>query len=186
MVSKKGISTWKQKQEYQILAPETFEGKRVGSTLASDEKKLIGRKITVSLKDLTDDRAKQHIKVTFKIVSTSGSNAITKFDSFNIAIGYLKSRTRKGMKKVDYIMDLKVSDASIRIKTVVITDKRISKNQRSEIAKKMTDIFNKYSGLKLDEFVQLTLFGKLGTELYHNVKNICRISRVEVYEIKTL
>lgn len=186
MASKKGISNWKQKKTFEVLAPENFNSKSLGITLALDEKTLIGRKIITTLRDLSDDRSKQHLKLKFEIVKVSGSNAITKFNSFKIAPGYIRSRTRRGMKKVDYIIDVKLCDISARVKTMILAEKSMSRAQKMQMGKKIREIFQKHSSMTLDQFVQLTLFGKLGTELYHGVKNICKTSRVEVYEIKTL
>ena len=99
----KEISSWKQKTLYRIIAPENFESKEVGNTLASDPKNLIGRRIDVSLKELTDDKTKQHLKVILEINDVKEDRALTKFRMFSASQGYLHSNVRKGMSKIDYI-----------------------------------------------------------------------------------
>jgi small subunit ribosomal protein S3Ae len=180
----KEISSWKQKTLYRIIAPDNFESKEVGNTLGSDPKNLIGRRIDVSLKELTDDKTKQHLKVILEINDVKEDRALTKFRMFSANQGYLHSKVRKGMSKIDYIGRLKLADGTVRIKVIAVTHKTIKSSQKKEILARITKAVESYKNSNLTDFVQATLFGKLGTDIYHNCKNICPISRVEVEEVR--
>lgn len=181
----KRVSSWKQKKTFTVVAPDNFNNRVMGTSIAADPKMLIGRTIKVSLKDLTDERSKQHMKLTFEIKKVEGSKAFTRFKSFGIAPGYMRYKVRKGTRKIDYIHDMILSDKKVRI-TIIVISNNASKSQVTQVKKGILNILNEHTEKSLDQFVQLMLFGKLGTELYHSVKSICPISRVEIEKIKVL
>jgi len=178
------ISTWKQKKPYVVHAPEYFEGKELGVTLSSDPAKLKGRTIKVPFSDLTGDRSKQHIKVSFEVSELRGENAHTTFKSYGIIPGYLKSKIRRGMGKVDYIQDVTVGGKKARVKVLVLTRNSITRAQKSAIFQRVMDVLKTHESSSFEEFVQLVLFGKMGTEIYHKVKGISPIGRVELYSLR--
>ncbi|MBN2250487.1 MAG: hypothetical protein JW724_00245 [Candidatus Altiarchaeota archaeon] len=180
----KDISSWKQKNSYKLIAPENFESKELGMTFSSDPKNLIGRRIDVSLKDLTSDRSKQHLKVILEVSDVNEGNALTKFKIFQANQGYIHSKIRKGMSKINYVRTLTLPDAKVRIKIMAVTHKNIKTSQKSEILSRIAKTVEGYTSTGLNDFVQATLFGKLGTDIYHSCKSICPISRVEVEEVK--
>jgi len=180
----KEISSWKQKTLYRIIAPENFESKEVGNTFGSDPKNLIGRRIDVSLKELTDDKTKQHLKVVLEVNDVKEDRALTKFRLFSASQGYLHSKVRKGMSKIDYIGRLKFSDGAVRVKIIAVTHKTIKSSQKKEMLARITKAVESYKERTLQDFIQDTLYGKLGTDIYHSCKNLCPISRVEVEEVR--
>jgi len=182
----KEITAWKQKAIYTLVAPENFESQEVGKTFGSDPANLVGRRVDVSLKDLTDDRTKQHLKVILEVNNVKDDKAYTKFRKFEANQGYLHSKIRKGMSKVDYIGMLKLADAKVRVKVMAVTHKNAKTSQKKDILAKIAKAVEGYKDASLNDFIQATLFGKLGTDIYHNTKNICPISRVEVEEVKVL
>jgi small subunit ribosomal protein S3Ae len=184
MASKAKLTGWKQKRPYVIQAPGKFDFHELGSTVASDPKLLVGRTIGVSLADLTGDRAKQHLMILFEVFEVAGDKAKTSFKRFFLQSGYLKSKIRKGGGKIDYLIDLPLSDGTVRIKATVLTARSVTAPKRKDIVEDMNKVFHKYNESKLEDFVQQVLFGKIGTEIYRKVKKITPINRVEIVEIK--
>ena len=45
---------------------------------------------------------------------------------------------------------------------------------------------NAYTNGPAQNFVQLVITGKLGNEMYQNIKNICPIGRLEISEVSVL
>ncbi|MDD5111844.1 MAG: hypothetical protein PHG85_04820 [Candidatus Altiarchaeota archaeon] len=185
-MAKVKLTGWKQKRPYIIQAPEKFDYHELGTTISSDPKLLIGRTISMSLADLTSDRAKQHLLVVFEVIEVAGDKAKTKFKRFGIQAGYLKSKIRKGMSKIDYQSDLIIADATLRIKIIVLTSQHLTTPKRKDIASSIGRVLAKYKEATLDEFVQQVLFGKIGHDIYKKVKKICPVGRVEVFEIKKI
>jgi len=182
----KEISSWKHKSMYRIIAPENFDSRELGTTLSSDPKKVIGRSIEVSLKDLTDDKSKQHLNVIFEINEVKDDKALTQFKVFQANRGYIYSKVRKGMSKVDYIGKLKLVDSEIKIKIMAVTHQNVKTSQKKEILSRIGKTLDRYKDVNLNDFLQALLFGKLGTEIYHNAKSICPIRRVEIEEVRVV
>ncbi len=184
MAKKTGL--WKDKAVYKILAPENFDYKELGSTVSSEPKLLLGRSVSVFLSDLLEDRSKQHLKLTFEISEIKENAANTKLKEFSIVHAYLRSRMRKSMGKTDYVRDLQLQDSKVRMKIMVITPRKLRATQKKEVLDVISKTVDRYKGTKLEQFVQLIIFGKLGTEIYQKVKKITPIHRVEVWELKLL
>ena len=66
-MAKKAVSSWKSKKRYTLVAPEYFEGRQLGSTIADDPGKLAGRTVKVNMKMLIDDRSKQYMNIIFEV-----------------------------------------------------------------------------------------------------------------------
>jgi len=185
-MAQKSVSQWKQKTAYTILAPENFENHVIGQTIVNDPKNLIGRTIEVSLADLTKDKSKQHSKLIFEINDVRGDRAYTKFKKLDTSMGYIRSKIHKGVSKIDYISDLNISGTKVRLKTMILTNHQITKSQGKDIIVVLKKVLNEHRSTKFDQFIQLILFGKLGTEIYHKIKSICPISRVELWQMRIL
>lgn len=183
----KKISSWKQKQKYSIVAPENFDQKEIGDTIAKDPKSLKGRTMDVSLRDLTGDKTKQYLKLIFEIKEVKGNKAHTDFKEFNVNPGYLRSKVRKGSSKIDYVQRIEIeSDKKIQIKIVTVTHQTVQASRDRDIRIKISEILDRYKNTKLDDFVQATLFGKLGTEIYREIKKIAPVRRVEIEQVKVI
>lgn len=180
----KKISSWKQKKTFRLLAPESFNSQLLGTTLALDPKNIIGRIIQVSMKELTDDRSKQHHNISFEVFDVEGDAAKTRFKKFIIAGSYLKSKVRKGMTKIDYVGDASFKEDTARIKVMIAAGSGVSSQQRKAVRAVVAKTIKNHEESTIEDFVQMTVFGKLGTEIFHGIKNICHVHRVEVQEIK--
>ncbi|HIE33748.1 MAG TPA: 30S ribosomal protein S3ae [Candidatus Altiarchaeales archaeon] len=180
------VKSWKNKIFYKILAPENFDFQEIGDTLADDPKKLIGRTVDVSLRDLTGDNTKQHLKLIFEINDVKGDKAYTKFKKFVVNPGYLRSKVRKGSSKIDYIDNLLLDNSKIQIGIMTVTRQNIKTSRKEEIFRIIKEVLKKRESMKLNDFLQSTLFGKLGTEIYKEVKKIVPIKRVEVEQVRVL
>lgn len=186
MAKKKKISSWKQKRKYVIQAPENFDGKELGTTVASDPSNLHGRTVDTSLNNLTDDRSKQHFKIVFEVDNVKEDKASTQFKKFYINPGYLRSKVRKGTNKIKYVQSMKLKDDKVKIKIDVLSQVRFNTQQRKDISSKITGMLKTHESSNLNQLVQHTLFGKLGTEIYKEIKKICPVNRVEVVGLTRL
>lgn len=185
-MAKKSISAWKQKTAYKILAPENFDFKEIGSTLANNPKLLVGRNIDVSVMDFTGDRSKQQIKLFFEITEVKENKAHTSFKRLETDTGYLRSKTRKGMTKIDYITDVQFQESKTKIKIIVLAHERATASHKRDIKVAVGKALENHKGSRLGDFIPLVVAGKVGTEIYHAVKVICPINRVEIWQVKAL
>ena len=93
---------------------------------------------------------------------------------------------RKGITKVDSVAKMKLENATIWIKIVSATQTKVNSSKATGINKKVLEIIKRHRKLKVNDFIQLALFGKLGTEIYHEIKKISPTKRVEVEEIRVV
>jgi len=180
----KTVSAWKQKKAYTIVAPDNFDSQEIGFTIASDPGKIIGRTVSISLGELTQDRAKQYLNIVFRLSEVRGDKVHTTFKKFSISEGYLKSKIRKGSSKIDHITSAVFGGVNVKLKMMVVSRNRITAPQRRQIMGVISEILEKHKPNSFDQFLQSIVFGKFGTEIYKRIKAICPINRVEVYELK--
>ncbi len=186
-MARKKISSWKKKQFFEIVAPKEFEYRKVGECIANDPDSIMGRTVDVSLWEMLKDKTKQHMKIIFEIIDIKGGKAHTRFKKFEVNPGYLRSKVKKGSSKIDSIIHLKLKDdVKIHVKVITLTHKHVSSSKERDIRSKVSEIIESYRNRRINDFVQQAIAGKMGSNIYKEVKRISPVRRVEVEEIKAL
>ncbi len=173
---------WKAKQWYNLVAPEMFGKANIGETVADVPEKLIGRVIEVTLGELTNDLSKQNIKLLFKVDSVGGDSAYTKFTGHQLTQDYLRSLVKRQTSNVETNISVSTKDGyMIRVKPSCYTIKRARANQVKAIRSVMNNVItSKAREMDMAQFVQEIVTGKLSASIYHDVKPIYPLRRVEV------
>ncbi|MBU0762296.1 MAG: hypothetical protein KKD39_04670 [Candidatus Altiarchaeota archaeon] len=185
-MAKKKAGGWKEKKIYTVLAPENFERQEIGTSIADEPGKLMGRTVNVTLGELMSDRSKNYLNMIFEIFEVKGDKAGTRFKKFYIPTGYLRSKVRKKTKKIDYKGAVVLADEKVQLRLMVLSRYKVSEIQRSDIKKLLKEVFDECAKDSLDNFLHKVLFGKLGTEVYKKVKVVCPIMRVEAYQVEVI
>ena len=181
-----GKDPWKAKSWYTIYAPDMFEKKEIGETISDKPEKVLGRRIQITMKDLTGDLKKSHINLVFKVNEVSGENAYTEFYKHELSRSYLRSQIRRRNSKVDSIINLKSKDGfKIRTTTSAILTTRIQTSQKRAIR----DVINQEletscSSNDFNKFLEDVTSGKLSSEIYKKARKIYPLKRVEITKIK--
>jgi small subunit ribosomal protein S3Ae len=178
----------KQKDEYVVRAPPYFGERELGVTFADDPQKLIGRIVTTSLYNLTDDPTKHYLLVKFKVVRVNGRYAETVFYGHEYGREYFRSLVRRGTSKVEYIRDVETRDGfRFRVYGVVFTQKRIRSGKMRDIRKIMDQVFTEAAQrLNHDQFAIEMVLGKMGSDIFNRVKKILIPRHVGVYKSKVV
>ena len=173
---------WKAKQWYNLVAPEMFGKANIGETVADVPEKLIGRVIEVTLGELTNDLSKQNIKLLLKVDSVGGDSAYTKFTGHQLTQDYLRSLVKRQTSSIETNISVKTrDDYTIRVKPSCFTIKRARANQIKEIRLIMNNVIaGRAKELDMAQFVQEVITGKLSANIYHDVKPIYPLRRVEI------
>jgi small subunit ribosomal protein S3Ae len=184
--SKKGKR--KDKQWYNILAPQIFGKAKVAETLADDPKKITGRKVETAFQTLTDDFSKSHIKLHFKVSKIEGNDAQTVFIGHSMTSDYMRRIIRRKQSKVEGIYDIKTKDDfRLRVKPTVLTGKRIKSSQKRLIRSCMNQVILEAAKKnKFDKFVKMMLDGNLGRGMYSACKTIFPVKRIEVCKSRVM
>jgi len=174
--------SWKAKQWYSLVAPEMFGKKNIGETVADVPEKLIGRVIEVTLGELTNDLTKQNIKLILKVDRVGGDSAYTKFTGHKLTQDYLRSLVRRQTSSIEANVLVKTKDNyTIRVKPSCYTIKRAQANQIKAIRSVMKKVIAvRAKELDMAQFIQEVVSGKLSANIYHDVKPVYPLRRVEV------
>lgn len=185
---RKGVDTWKTKKWYEIYVPKTFGGVHIGDTLASDPETLKGRIIETTMRDLTKDFSKQHIKLKFQITDIEGNKANTRFKGQSLSRDYMRSQIRRKTTRVEGVTDVETRDrVKLRVKTIALAVGRAQTAQERLIRKVMSDTVKRQArNNSLDQFVHQVVIGKVATEIYRKANKIYPVKRVEVRKTKLL
>jgi small subunit ribosomal protein S3Ae len=171
-----------------INSPSYFGGTNVGSTPSDDPKKLIGRVVKATLYDLTGDFSQQHMKLFFQITEVNGTDAETMFKGHEYSNDYLKSLVRRRSTRVDSILRITTNDGYVlRVSVVVFSVKRINDSQKTTLRHTINRIVKeKALSLNFDQFIQETVLGKIGSDIYNEAKLVVPIRHIGIRKSKLL
>ncbi|MBN1390540.1 MAG: 30S ribosomal protein S3ae [Candidatus Thermoplasmatota archaeon] len=190
--AKKQKDKWKSKEWYSIIAPGLFNRAKIGETLADDPSKLLGRSVEVTLQDLTGDFRMMHIKLKFKIVDHSTSEAFTRYLGHDLTSDYIRRQTRRKRTKMEGVFDIETKDGyKVRLKPMAISDKRIQASVQYEIRKRMKDIVYEAGATHtFSELTSLVLTSDRDRALISSILQGCRpiypLKRVDIRRMEVL
>lgn len=173
---------WKAKSWYNLVAPDMFGKTNIGETVADVPEKLIGRIVEITLGELTNDLSKQNTKLILKIDRVGGDSAYTKYMGHQLTQDYLRSLVKRQTSAVETNISVTTKDGyTLRVKPSCFTIKRARANQVKAIRQIMNNVIAaKAKELDMQQFVQDVVTGKLSAIIYHDVKPIYPLRRVEV------
>lgn len=173
---------WKSKSWYNVKAPDMFNRAKIAEALSDEPDKLIGRVTHVTVQDITGDFSKMHIKTAFKIIDVRGMDAYTTFIGHDMTSDYVRRMTRRKRTKTDVIIDVYTRDEFlIRLKPLVISERRIKSSQQTAIRGVVKTTIEKYCAKRtISEVVKGIISGEMGKEAAVACKAIQPMQRVEI------
>lgn len=185
---KRTIDKWKKKKWYTIVAPKEFDSKEIGETPVEKIKLLEGRIINSNLGDLTAQRQKRHISISFKINKVEGLKAYTTLVGHQTNISYLGRVIRRRSSKIETVQNVTTKDKkTVKIKTVAITARRAKNRQKTAIRHMMVDLVSKAAKKKeYSQFMQEVIFGAVSSKIFNDAKKIFPLKRVEIVKSRII
>ena len=172
------------KEWYTIIAPPYLNEIEVGHTLASEPKKLIGRRLWVSAMNALNDFSKYYLKVAFIITQVDGKVAKTDFFGSECLREYIARMVVRRTTRIDVVQDVLTQDnRKIRVKSIAIFPGKVRGKIKKVIRKKIYETVEKMvSQATLADFVTKLL---LKDELKKKVsKELRKIYPLRNYEIR--
>ena len=170
------------KQWYEIMSPKLFGEKVVGETLAVDPKNLIGRKVAVSLMEVSRNYSKFYIKLDLQIDRVEGGKAFTKFVGHDIMRERVYRMVQRHGRRVDVVQDVTTKDGKkVRIKTVFMLIKRVGKSTKDaarKMAKDMVDDMAKE--MTFEEMINSIIAGDIQHDIRKECTKIYPIGSIEI------
>ena len=173
----------KKKQWYQILAPKQFENVVIGDTLVTEPQAMLGKTLTHSLMNLTNDIKRQNVNIHFKIVEIDGNNGRTKIIGYEIIPYSVKRFVRRNCEKMDLSFICETSDnVFLRAKPLIITKADV----KGSIAAKMRNgivqfLIRTIKKMTYDEFINDLISHKIQSMMR---ENLCKVYPLKVCEIR--
>ena len=156
---------------------------KAGETVADEPSNLIGRRVEMSLGELTGKLIKgSNLKLVLEIDEVNHNTAYTKFIGHKMDKGYLRSLARKGVSKVDSNIGVVTKDGEeLRVKSSCFTLRKASGLQVKLIRRVMEDMIrNRAKSLELSKYIQEILLGKMSSDIYKAAKKVYPLRRVEI------
>ncbi len=179
---------WKSKEWYNVYAPSMFGKQHIGETPSDDPKKLIGRTIDVSGKELSGDFKKSHLKLHFKINEVNGKEAHTEFMRHEVSRSYMRAQIRRRNTKVEAITDITTKDGKkLRVTAAGLCYRTTTNQQEAALRKAIGDtIKESASNLTLEQFVQELFLSKVASDAFRAAKTVYPLRRVEIVKAKVI
>jgi len=203
-LKKKVVDPFSRKDWYDIKAPNIFDVKNVGKTLANRSQglknandSLKGRIVEVSLADLSKDEEQAFRKIKLRIDEVQGRNCLTNFHGMDFTSDKLRSLVRKWQTLIEAHVDVKTQDGYlVRLFAIAFTKRRPNQVKKTtyaqsgqirEIRKKMFEIMTREaSSVDLLSLVQKFIPEAIGREIEKAARSIYPLQNVYVRKAKIL
>ena len=157
-------------------------------TPADSPETVNGRVTEVPLEQLTGDYNQKNFMIKFRVNETRGNNAFTSFDGHRLTSDYKRALTRRRNSRIDCNLVLKLQDdVQIRIKPIILVDKRIKKSQE-KLLRAITHehIEKNLAKMSLPETLKKIYEGGLSKEISASLKTTYPTKRVEISKINVV
>lgn len=179
------VTKLKKKQWYPIIAPKQFDNVVIGETLVYEPSAMLGKTLSHSLMNLTNDTRRQNINIQFKVVEVEGNSAKTSIIGYQIVPSSVKRFIRRNSEKMDISFTCETADnVFLRVKPLVIAKAdvkgSVAAKLRNNIVSYLVKVLKK---MTYDEILNQLISRKL-TDDMRQVFN--KIYPVKVCEIRYL
>jgi len=185
MAAKKGMKAraaarkqrdkWRMKRWFTIRAPRyPWNFQKIGETLGETDEQIIGRVYEMTQQEFNGDFTKMHVILRFRVHEVVGQDALTMFIGHAHQSDHTRRQIRRYRGKIDTVVDIITTDGYLlRIKTLMITERRIQTSVKSAVRTKAQEMIiafgakNTYAKLQ-----QAILDGSLEADLLKVIKPI--------------
>lgn len=178
----------RKKRWYGIVAPQEFNSKRIGETLAGEPNEMLGRSVKINLMNLIDDYKKQGINIHFKVEAVNDDNAVCKTIGYEMLKSHARRMVRKGADKMDDSFIAQAKDGGqFRVKPVVVTRNMVPHSALGMMRKIIRDyVIEKFKELSSIEVFEAAIQSKLQREMRSSIAKICPVSACEIRTLEII
>ena len=187
--ARKQRDKWKMKRWYTIRAPRhPWDFKNIGETLGESDEHIIGRVYEMTLQEFNGDFTKMHVILRFRVDECGGQDALTTFIGHHHQTDHTRRQIRRYRGKIDDVVDVVTNDGYlVRLKPLIITQKRVQTSVKQVMRSKTKDLLLGYAAkntyAKLQESI---LGGELEEDIRKAVKPVYPIKSVSIRKSQLL
>jgi len=176
------VSKLKKKQWYNILAPKQFENAVIGETLVYEPSAMLGKTLSHSLMNLTNDSKRQNINIHFKVVEIEGDKAKTSIVGYQIIPSSVKRFMRRNSEKMDLSFACETADnVLLRVKPLIITKADVKGSVAAKLRNSIVAFLVKeIKKMKYDELVNDLILHKVQDTMRQNFNKIYPLKVCEI------
>jgi small subunit ribosomal protein S3Ae len=180
------VEGWKAKSWFKVHVPENLGKAYIGDTIANDTESVVGRIMQATLGEITNDYAKQHIKMRFKISSVTGDAAYTEFVGHDVTRDYLRGLIKRRSTRVDCLVPIMTKDQKkVRLTISCYTLARANVGQIHAIRNAITaNVQAQAVAWDLNTLVTGIVTGEISRDLFKVVKLLYPVRRIEIVKSK--
>ena len=168
----------KKKQWYPILAPKQFENAVIGETLVNEPGAMLGKTLSHSLMNLTNDMKRQNISIHFKVVEVEDNKAKTSIIAYEIIPSSIKRFVRRNSEKMDNAFSCETADnVFLKVKHLIITRGDV----KGSVAAKMRNNITMFLTKTIKKMTYDEIINDLIT---HKLQSLMRESLNKIYPLK--
>ena len=187
--ARKQRDKWKLKRWYTIRAPRNpWDFKNIGETIGESDESIIGRVYEMTLQEFNGDFTKMHVILRFRVDECVGQDALTTFIGHHHQTDHTRRQIRRYRGKIDDVVDVVTTDGYlVRLKPLIITQKRVQTSVKQVMRSKTRDLLLGYAAkntyAKLQESI---LGGELEEDIRKTVKPVYPIKSVAIRKSQLL
>ena len=176
------IAKLRKKQWYSIIAPKQFDNVEIGETLVYEPGAMLGKTLSHSLMNLTNDTKRQNINIHFKVVEIDGDKAKTSIVGYQIIPSTVKRFVRRNSEKMDLSFACDTADnVFLRIKTLVITKADVKGSTAAKLRKNIISFLVKtIKKMTYDELINDLIARKLQDSMRQNFSKMYPLKVCEI------
>jgi small subunit ribosomal protein S3Ae len=180
------VDGWKAKSWYKVYTPDSFGKTEIGNTISNDPEKVMGRVLTATLAEISQDFSKSHIAMRFKVNSVTGDAAYTEFAGHQVTRDHLRSMIKRRASRVDALFPVTTKDGKkVRLTITCLTLSRANVGQAQAIRRKIQEeMVKKAAEADLDSYIKDIVSGESAKELFKEIKEIYPVRRIEIIKSK--
>ena len=172
------VAKLKKKQWFSIIAPKQFNDAVIGETLVYEPQAMLGKTLSHSLMNLTNDIKRQNVNIHFKVVEIDGDKAKTSIIGYEIIPSSIKRFVRRNSVKMDLSFACDAADnVPLRVKPLIITRADV----KGSVAAKMR---NSIAQFLIKSIKKMTYDEVLNDLISHKMQSIMRESLNKIYPVK--
>ena len=177
--ARKQRDKWKTKRWYTIRAPRyPWNYQNIGETIGESDEHIMGRIYEMTQQEFNGDFTKMHVMLRFRVTDTVGQDALTTFVGHHHQTNHIRRQIRRYRGKIDDVLDVVTEDGYlVRIKPLIITQKRVQTSVKQSIRAKTRDVLRGYVAKTTYDSLQVAMLdGSLESEIQNQIKSIypCR------------
>jgi len=180
------VEGWKAKSWFKVHSPENLGKAYIGDTIANDAGSVVGRVMQATLGEITNDFAKQHIKMRFRVATVTGDAAYTEFIGHEVTRDYLRSLIKRRSTRIDCLVPIVTKEGKkVRLTISCYTLARANVSQIHAIRNAITaNIQAQAQAWDLNTLVNGIVGGEISRDVFKVVKTLYPIRRIEIIKSK--